>query len=363
MKHRVGCVRIARAVPADERTAGPRNGRNGLGRALATLDDVAKLAGVSKSTASRALGKPELVAPSTADRVRLAAETLAFFPNRAATALASGRSGLVAIVVPTLENSFFTPIVRGAQIRANESELHLTIVVNGVASEADAEALRRLSKQVDGFLIAAPKGDDTAVLEICSLRPSVLIDREIETVPSVVADTESAFRALAESLAEQGHTNIAFIGGPDNSWQNEQRTRAVRDALAGRAKLSEFGTFDPTFAAGFGVVNAVVESGATAVISYSSAISLGLIFGLQARGVRVPEDLVVSADEVLISALGVRSSPSIDVDGELLGSMAMDELVAQIGAAHAAAHGHGREGGHGTGGARQERLPVPVRWT
>ncbi|WP_269937894.1 LacI family DNA-binding transcriptional regulator [Arthrobacter sp. HY1533] len=330
---------------------------------MATLEDVAKLAGVSKSTASRALGKPELVARSTADRVRSAAETLAFFPNRAATALASGRSGLVAMVVPTLENSFFTPIVRGAQIRANESELHLTIVVNGVATEADAEALRLLSRQVDGFLIAAPKGNDATILDICSLKPSVLIDREIDTVPSVVADTEGAFRALAESFAAQGHRNIAFIGGPDNSWQNEQRTRAVRGALADRAELSEFGTFDPTFAAGFGVVDAVVRSGATAVISYSSAISLGLMHGLQARGVRVPEDIVVSADEVLIASLGMSRAPSINVDGELLGSMAMDRLVAQIGAAQAAAHEQGRQGILGVSSEKRERLPVPVLWT
>lgn len=335
---------------------------------MATLEDVAQLAGVSKSTASRALGRPELVAPETAERVRTAAEALSFFPNRAATALALGRTGLLAIVVPTLENAFFTPIIRGAQRRASESDLHLTISVNGIASDADAAALRRLSMQVDGFLIAAPKGSDAAVAEICALKPSVLIDREIDQIPSVVADTANAFGLLAESFVSQGHTKIAFIGGPDASWQNQQRTRAVRDALDGVAHLTEFGPFAPTFAAGFGVVDAVIESGATAVISYSSAISLGLMFGLQARGIRVPDDIVVSADEVLITALGMQQSPSIDVDGEMLGSVAMDELIERIGDAQAVGHGQGHARAGAIAGAaavveRRERLLVPVRWT
>lgn len=330
---------------------------------MATLDDVAQLAGVSKSTASRALGRPELVAQHTADRVRSAAEALAFFPNRAATALALGRSGLVAIVVPTLENTFFTPIIDGAQRRANESDLHLTIAVNGIASESDTEALRRLSRQVDGFLIAAPQGDDAAVAAICALKPSVLIDREIDLIPSVVADTANAFGMLADSLAAEGHTNIVFIGGPDASWQNEQRTRAVRDAVGGRVRLSELGPFPPTFASGFGAVEAVVEAGATAVISYSSSISLGLIFALQARGVRVPEDIIVSADEGLIAALGMRQSPSIDVDGELLGSTAMEALIGQIAAAQARAQGHARHEAPSDLAERHERLAVPVRWS
>ena len=85
---------------------------------MSTLADVAALAGVSKATASRALSRPELVLPETAARVLAAAEQLGFVANRAARQLARGRSGLIALVVPTLENSYFTPVIAGAQALA-----------------------------------------------------------------------------------------------------------------------------------------------------------------------------------------------------------------------------------------------------
>jgi LacI family transcriptional regulator len=84
---------------------------------VATLADVAALARVSKATASRALSRPEMVSGATVARVLDAAAALGFIPNSAARHLARGSSGIVALVVPTLDNSFFTPIIGGAQRR------------------------------------------------------------------------------------------------------------------------------------------------------------------------------------------------------------------------------------------------------
>jgi len=321
---------------------------------MATLDHVAQHAGVSKATASRALSKPSLVSPGTVARVLASARTLGFVPNRTAQALAGGRTGLVAIVVPTLENSFFTPIIRGAQEQAAASGLHLTIAVHGLDSPADIAALEILSRQVDGFLIAAPRGDDDVVSGAAAGIPSVLIDREIEGLPSVSADTASAFAELARGFLDRGHTRIAFVGGPDRSWQNAQRINAVREATAGRCDLTVLGPFPATVASGVDAAEAVVAAGATAVISYAASISLGLIFGLNARGITVPGDVVVSADDGVVAALGLRGAPSIEVDGEELGRLAMQRLLERIG--HAAGH-------DGLDDDPQAKLPVPVRWS
>lgn len=321
---------------------------------MATLDHVAQHAGVSKATASRALSKPSLVSPATVARVLDAARTLGFVPNRTAQALAGGRTGLVAIVVPTLENSFFTPIIRGAQEQAAASGLHLTIAVHGLDSPNDIAALETLSRQVDGFLIAAPRGDDDVVTTAAAGIPSVLIDREIAGLPSVSADTATAFGDLARGFIERGHTSIAFVGGPDRSWQNAQRVTAVQDAAAGRCDLTVLGPYPATVASGVAATEAVVASGATAVISYAASISLGLIFGLNARGLAVPGDVVVSADDSVVAALGLHGAPSIEVDGEELGRQAMQRLLEQIGAAGDTAPATA---------AGPARLPVPVRWS
>jgi LacI family transcriptional regulator len=315
---------------------------------VATLDHVAKRAGVSKATASRALSKPSLVSPATVAKVLDAARTLGFVPNRTARALAGGRTGLVAIVVPTLENSFFTPIIRGAQEQAAASGLHLTIAVHGLDSPADIAAFETLSRQVDGFLIAAPRGNDDVVSGAAAGIPSVLIDREITGLPSVSADTASAFADLARGLIERDHTRIAFVGGPDRSWQNAQRIAAVREATAGRAELTVLGPFPATVSSGVEATAAVVDSGATAVISYAASISLGLIFGLNARGISVPGDIVVSADDGVVGALGLRGAPSVEVDGEELGRLAMQRLLDQIAS---------------PGGHAQAKVAVPVRWS
>ncbi len=297
------------------------------GGRVPTLDDVARLAGVSKSTASRALGRPALVAPETAVRVREVAERLGFVPNRAASALARGRTGVVAVVVPTLENAFFPPIVGGAQQRAADCGLQLTVVVNGLETDADVAALARLSAQVDGFLLTAPRGSDAQVAASCGYKPAVLIDRELPGVPSVVADTATAFATVARHFVERGHRHIALVGGTDRSWQNGRRMAAVRSVTEETsAVLTAFGPLPPTFGAGTRIAPAVATCGATAVIPYATALGLGIVFTLGARGIRIPDDMAVTIERPVAEALGFSAMPSIDVDGAQLGGTAMDVL-------------------------------------
>ncbi|TDC79985.1 LacI family DNA-binding transcriptional regulator [Streptomyces hainanensis] len=293
---------------------------------MPTLDDVARAAGVSKSTASRALSRPALVAPETVLRVRESAERLGFVPNRAATALARGRTGVVAVVVPTLENAFFTPIIGGAQRRAAESGLQLTVVVNALRHDADLEALTQLSAQVDGFLLTAPLGSESRTLAACQLKPTVLVDREIPGVSSVIADTATAFAAVARHFIRRGHRRIALVGGSNRSWQNEQRTEAVSAATRGLAELAILDPMPPTFAAGTEVAPAIADRDVTAVIPYATALALGIIFALGARGISVPDDMAITIERQVATALGLTTMPTIDVDGPELGRTAMSTL-------------------------------------
>ncbi|MEV4472412.1 LacI family DNA-binding transcriptional regulator [Nonomuraea sp. NPDC049504] len=296
---------------------------------MPTLADVAVLAGVSKATASRALGRPDLAAPETVARVRAAAEQLGFVPNRAATQLARGRTGVVAIVVPTLDNTFFTPIIGGAQARAAGSGMQLTIAVHSLEHAAQLAAVEQLAHQVDGFLFAAPRGSDEIVRAAASYKPTVLIDREIDGMPSTVADTATAFGALVGWFAEKGHERIVYIGGPAGSWQDGQRQAAIRAAAsANGVTLTMLGPYPSTFASGVATAEAVVAARATAVVPYATSIGLGLMFALMRRGVT---DVVVSSEGMVVESLGLHDVPSIDVDGEKLGEVAMDQLMTLLG--------------------------------
>lgn len=315
---------------------------------MTTLADVAARAGVAKSTASRALSRPDLVAPDTVARVRAAAVDLGFVPNRAASHLARGNSGIVALVVPTLDNAFFTPIIAGAQARARESDLQLTVAVHPLDSDDDLLDLARLARQVDGCIVVAPRAQDDVVRSIGTFGPTVLVDREVEGMTSIVADTARAFADLARRFADAGHRSIAYLGGPEGSWQDAQRSAAISSAVAHRVDLTQLGPFPATFAAGVAAADAVVASGATAVVPYATSIGLGLVFALRARGVACPGDVVVSAERLVAEAIGADEVPAIDVDGDELGREAMGALVTLLTS--------------GIDTAERRRLDVRVHW-
>lgn len=314
---------------------------------MATIADVAALAGVSKATASRAFGRPDLVSEHTARRVHEAAEKLGYVPNSAARHLAGGRTGIVAFLVPTLLNAFFSPIIGGAQRRAADAGLHLTVVVNPLANVDDLAVLERLAPQVDGIIVVAPRGPDEIVAAAARRSPAVLVDREIDGIASVVADTAAAFGELVERFAGSGHERLVYLGGPAGSWQDRQRTAAVR-AAAERAgvAIDVLGPYESTFAAGIAAAPEVRASRATAVIPYATAIGVGVQFSFLSEGVPAP---VVSSEGAIVDALSLDGVPAIDVDGEQLGATAAELLIERL-----------------SGGADEHprrRLPVPVRWS
>ncbi|MGW1835369.1 LacI family DNA-binding transcriptional regulator [Streptomyces sp. NPDC002067] len=266
---------------------------------MVTLADVARVAGVSKATASRALTRPEMVTDATRERVRDAAASLGFQPNRSARALTTGRTGLIGLIVPTLANPFFSPLVLGAQRAAEEADAHLLISVSEADADREAALAARLGEQADGVVMVAPVGTDAALREHARHRPLILVDRRVGRLPAVVLDAEEGATRLADHLLELGHRDLAYVSGPPGSWSDTHRRAALaeRTAAAG-ARLHVLGPLPPTFDAGIAAA-AELPGDATAVLVYNSYLTLGLLHGLRAAGRRVPDDLSVAAGDDL----------------------------------------------------------------
>lgn len=295
---------------------------------MVTLADVAALAGVSKATASRAMNQPQLLSPETRERVVSAAASLGFSANRAARALAKGSTGLVAIVVPTLENSFFTPIIQGAQRAAELGDLQATITVLQAENQPEQQRLLRLAEQVDGFVLASPRAPAGFLKTLSECKPLVTVDREEEAIPSVMADTPTALLELVTGLVAAGHRRIAYVSGPAGSWMDHRRLAAVRVAAGETCTVEVIGPLPPTFASGTEVARQLSGSDATAVVIYASAISLGLLFELQRQGTSVVGKLVVaSADDLAIGTLSGLNITALKVDADLVGETAMETLL------------------------------------
>ncbi|MFE6752500.1 LacI family DNA-binding transcriptional regulator [Streptomyces sp. NPDC057684] len=295
---------------------------------MATLMDVAHAAGVSKATASRALQRPELVAEPTRLRVLDAAQRLGFHPNAAARALTTGRTGLVGLVVPTLSNPFFAPLVMGAQQTAEKTDHHLLIAVSEYDPTREAELADRLAEQADGLIMVTPVGTDAALRERARRFPLVLVDRQVGRLPAVVADTATGLAQLMEHLLDQGHRDIAYVSGPAGSWADGQRSAILTErAEQAQARLHVLGPLPPTFDAGIEAAR-TLPLDATAVLAYNSYLTLGLLHGLAAANRRVPEDVSLAAADDL-SSLRSTTPPvtALDVPVEEVGALAVTRLI------------------------------------
>src|SRR5689334_20339707 len=152
----------------------------------ATIRDVARLAGVSPSTVSRALSLPDMVNADTRARVRVAVERLRYQPNRAARGLITGRTGNVGLVVPDLANPFFASVVKGVQARARRDDVAVFVADTDEEPAAEAGLFRALAKQVDGLILCSPRSDAEELVEIADETNVVLINRWVDGIESII---------------------------------------------------------------------------------------------------------------------------------------------------------------------------------
>ncbi|MFD7920062.1 LacI family DNA-binding transcriptional regulator [Streptomyces sp. NPDC059740] len=295
---------------------------------MATLADVAREAGVSKATASRALTRPDMVAAATRERVTAAAGRLGFHANRSARALTTGRTGMVGLVVPTLANPFFAPLVLGAQRAAEEADAHVLLSVSEYDPGREAALTDRLGEQADGVVMVAPVGSDAELRERARRSPVVLVDRRVGRLPAVVLDTAAGAAEMVGHLLELGHRRLAYVAGPPGSWADEGRRAAMTERVAAAgARLTVLGPVTPTFDTGIATA-AEVPHEVTAVLAFNSLVTLGLLHGLRAAGRRVPEDVSVAAGDDL-TALGATDPAvtALEVPVEEAGAVAVQRLL------------------------------------
>ncbi|MBO0899272.1 LacI family DNA-binding transcriptional regulator [Cellulomonas sp. zg-ZUI222] len=293
-----------------------------------TLRDVARAAGVSAATASRALSAPDLVSPERRELVRRVARELGYRPNRAARELITGRSGHLCLVVPDLENPFFSAVAKAVQARARAAG-HAVVVADAEEDpRLEAELVAQLGAQADGVLLCSPRmsSDDLAAVAADG-RPVLLVNREGADLPSVVVDNRDGLRQAVRHLHALGHRRIAYAGGPAGSWSDARR----RDGLAALdldLEVLDLGAHAPVFAGGVGAADLAVASGATAVLTYNDLMALGVLDRLRTRGVRVPQDVsVVGFDDAPVATLVTPSLTTVAVPLARLGRTAVDLLL------------------------------------
>jgi DNA-binding LacI/PurR family transcriptional regulator len=307
---------------------------------MVTVHDVARAAGVSISTVSRALSAPERVAAETRDRVTRAAAELGYRPNRAASGLRMGRTHAVGLLVPDLENPYFATVTKAVQARARAEGYEVFVADSDEDADVEAELIDALATRTDGLLVASPRSGEAELRAALVGVTAVLANRELppeqgsETppVPFVcVDDTDGAAQVLGHLYA-LGHRTVGVAAGPPSSWSGGRRVAGLI-AAAGRwdVKLIELGTFKPYFAGGIQAADYAVASGATAVVAFNDLMALGILDRLRHRGVDVPGDMsVVGFDDVQLATLVSPALTTVRAPLARLGRRAVDLLLARL---------------------------------
>jgi DNA-binding LacI/PurR family transcriptional regulator len=272
-----------------------------------TIYDVAREAGVAASTVSRAYSRPGRVNAETAQRVFEAAQRLRYRSDRLNGQQPGHRAVREAIdlVIADVTNPFYGDIIKGAHEATQEAGYQLILSHTNESPEVERQAIERELDQVDGIVIASSRMNDSALRMMAKQKPMVLLNRIIPEVTCVVTDTPRGIRRAAEHLGGLGHERIHYVAGPETSWADGTRWRALREAVAELAlDARRIGPNEPTVLAGLSAARRVAQAGATAVLAYNDALAIGVMKGLRRLGIAVPDEVsVVGFDNIILDEL------------------------------------------------------------
>jgi LacI family transcriptional regulator, galactose operon repressor len=297
-----------------------------------TIRDVARQAQVSVATVSRALTSPDLVRAATRERVLAVAADLGYQPNLAARGLITGKTGNIGIVVPDLNNPFFTGVLKGVQNQARLASHAVFVADSDEDPAAEEQLVRAMAKQVDGVILCSPGIEEQQVRELAEATTLVLLNRRMRGVPAALMNSGSGMRQIIDHLVALGHNRIAFLNGPRTSWSNEERRRGLRQALRKHdIDLVDMGPFPPRYEGGSQAADLAMAENVTAILAYNDIMALGVLARLRDRGVRVPDDVSLTGfDDLMFGALCQPPLTTVSMPVIPTGRLAVDLLLDRL---------------------------------
>ena len=306
-----------------------------------TIHDVARRAGVTVGTASKALNGRGSLREETRERVRTAAREMDFRPNELMLSLQRGRTFTVGFVTEDPEERFTMPLLSG--IESALGEARVLVYFARLTGEPDQERQvidALLSKRIEGLVYSRTRIDAGPPVSVGSYPTPVVYVDTLVTDPdslSVIPDDFQGGRLATQHLVDQGRTRIAHLTGPGDWLSTRLRAEATRQVLA-EARLDcpahrlVFGEWTEMF--GFDAIAPLLDRDPDidALFAGNDRIARGAMDRLARLGVRVPEDIAVVGFDNLRMVVEQAHPPITSVDMNLadLGRVAVEHLLAMI---------------------------------
>ncbi len=312
---------------------------------MATIDDVARLANVSKGTVSNVFSRKRPISKEVRDRVLKAAKKLNYTPNHIARSLATKKTMTIGLKIPYYKNlslsSFHTNLISGVILEAAK-ENYRVLIDTIVQDDLGLPYLTR--DPIDGVIILDPQEDDERISLLHELEtPFVVIGKPknkdiVEDIPYVDNNNEEIAYEVCKSLINKGHTRILFLNAPEKMTVSQDRKRGFIRALQENGlpardqdnyckpdRLQDPAEF------GYQLTLRIFSDEAcdyTAVIADTDRVALGILRALKELDKRVPEDvsLVAMSDDLVFSQEIEPQLTTVDLSASTLGSQAVKLL-------------------------------------
>ncbi|RZU76292.1 LacI family transcriptional regulator [Micromonospora kangleipakensis] len=280
-----------------------------MGNSRLTVREIARLAGVSVATVSRVSNGTGQVSEEMRRRVLEAIEKHGYRPDHLGRALAAGRHGALGLVFPGLSGPYFTELIQGFESEAVPSRASVHILCTHLRSDSDAQALE-MARRVDGLAVIGGTISEPTLLRLAEMVPVVVVAGEGPgAVPSVRAENAASMAELTRHLLlDHQLTDLVFVGNPEGSPDVSERWAGFLAAHRAAGVTPPASPVAVSMQQADGVLAAEQllrpDSRPAGVVCANDETALGVLVGALGRGLRVPQDVVITGfDDAPIAAL------------------------------------------------------------
>jgi DNA-binding LacI/PurR family transcriptional regulator len=306
-----------------------------------TIQDVANLAGVSKSTVSKYINNTPYVSIDAQRKIESAIQQLDFQPNSLARGLVNKSTGLIGLVISDFDNLINKDLIKAIEIEARKHGYNIVLVSTNDDDQTEkkiSEILGSKFNQLEGVILATSRHDE---LEITKLKEKfehiVLVHRHVpnEIVDYAIVDGYIGGRLATEYLIGLGHEKITMLNGIPSLFQYKERRRGFEDVLEKYGISDQGKVFEVqnSVEGGYHATEKILfEPGMpTAIFASTDMIALGVLDAARHYNIKIPEDLsVIGFDNIFFSRLA--RVPLTTIDGRIkeLGTVAFNKLIQRI---------------------------------
>lgn len=308
---------------------------------MTTINDIAKMANVSRTTVSRVLNNNGYVSESARERVMKVVEETGYIPSVSAKSLRTKRSGVIGVILPKISTETASRVVGGINEVVAKEGFQILLTDTELNHEKEIEYIRLLhSRHVDGIILLATNVNDRLLnaIEDANL-PFISLGQELPGVTSIVYDDYHASRDMTNMIIQKGHKKIAYIGvGEDDPAVGVLRKQGFIETIQEAGLEVEecwirYGDF--SIESGYESMKQIIEASPgnlpTAVFVVTDRMAVGAMEYLKEQGLRIPQDIAVTG--IGASVMSKYVSPSlttIDYFNKEAGTMAAELLLEQL---------------------------------